>query len=233
MALFLSTVLIGISFCLSIPESIDKVMSYTNNDELAFVPVDFADANYGYRRFVSEHQMWCAPGAEVSVGVKTNLLYWLVATPNGGVELFWRRKWSFSVEGVYASWLFDQGEKFYYLTAVVSELRYWLRKDGRFNGHYVGVGLYWGQYDMQFRPIGEQGDFTGFGFSYGYDLPINKHLNLEFGIGVGCINRDYVKYEVLGNEFARTEAGQKLWYGPTKVSVACVWQIGNKRRGRR
>lgn len=231
MTTFLSTALIGISCYLSVPGGIESISLH--DDVAPFVASLPEYHSSSYRRFVPEHQMWCYRGPEISLGVKTNLLYWTLATPNAGVELFWRRRWSLSVEGAYARWLYNKGTKFYYLAAVSPELRYWLHGDGHFNGHYIGAGLHLGQYDIQFGRTGEQADFFGAGFSYGYALPVNKYMNIEFGFGVGFINRDYVKYETAGNEFVRTGAGQKLWLGPTRANISCVWHIGNKRRVRK
>lgn len=234
MASLLFSVWIGISSLLPVIENTDRHEALTENSEIVGTPASTLEKNLpAYRRFVPEHQMWCARGPEVSMALKTNLPYWLAATPNAGIEMFWRRSWSLSIEGVYASWLFDQKQKFYHLAAVSSELRYWFRKDGRFNGHHIGAALYLGQYDMQFGQTGEQTDFMGMGITYGYSLPVNQHFNVEFGIGLGCIRRDYIQYEVLGNEFARTGGGQKPWFGPTKISISGVWHIGNKQRGKR
>lgn len=234
MASLLFSVLIGISSILPVIENTDRHEVLIENREIVGTSVGILEKSLpAYRRFVPEHQMWCARGPEVSIALKTNLPYWLVATPNAGIEMFWRRRWSFSIEGVYASWLFDQERKFYYLAGVSSEFRYWFRKDGRFNSHHIGAALYLGQYDMQFKRTGEQADFKGIGITYGYSLPVNQYFNIEFGIGIGCISRDYLQYEMFENEFARTGNGQKTWFGPTKISISGVWHIGNKQRGKK
>lgn len=234
MTLQLSALLIGIFFCVAVAEGNDGIWRQTGHDQEMMLAVAFSENEVeACRRFVPEHQMWCARGPEISLGVKTNLLYWLVATPNAGLELFWRRRWSLSVGGVYACWLYNRGSKYYYVGAISSELRYWLRGDGRFNGHYIGAGLHLGQYDMQFGRTGEQADFFGGGFSYGYAYPVSKFLNIEFGLAIGLIKRDYTVYENREHEFINTGAGQKWWLGPTQARISCVWHIGNKRRGRR
>lgn len=231
---FLSTTLIGIFYFLSEPSGEEGIYPYVENNGEPGIAADVrGNENEIYRRFIPEHQMWCAPGPEVSLGLKTNLLYWPLATPNAGIELFWRRRWSLSIEGVYARWLFDQGKKYYYLAAIAPELRYWLRRDGRFNGHCLGAGIQLGEYDIQFGRTGEQADFAGFGLSYGYALPVSKVLNIEFGLGIGYVIRKYIRYEISENELMSVGDGRKAWIGPTKIGISCVWHIGNKKRGRR
>lgn len=232
---FLSTAFIGILCSLSYPENGERADAHAGEEKImeTIGAMEENENDMYYRRFVPEHQMWCAVGPEVSLGLKTNLLYWTAATPNAGFELFWRRRWSLSVEGVYASWLYNQKTKYYYLAAVAPELRYWLRRDGRFNGHYIGAGIQIGQYDMQFGSTGEQADFAGFGLAYGYALPVSRVMNLEFGLAMGYVTREYVRYEALGGEFVSTDTGRKAWVGPTRISISCVWHIANKRRGKR
>lgn len=235
MVSLLSALFIGILCLLSSPENGEVMPLNTGKQESPETIGDMLgnENNIYYRRFVSEHQMWCTPGPEVSLALKTNLLYWLAATPNAGLELFWRRRWSLSIEGTYASWLYNRATKYYYLAVISPEFRYWLRRDGRFNGHHFGAGIQIGQYDMQFGRTGEQADFAGFSLAYGYALPVTRVMNIEFGLAIGCIIRDYIRYETLNNEYVRTGDGRKAWIGPTRIDISCVWHIANKKRGKR
>jgi hypothetical protein len=68
-----------------------------------------------------------------------------------------------------------------------------------------------------------QGWFAGAGIAYGYALPLAKHWNAEFEIGIGYAYSRYDKFECEG-------CGQKVekdkshnYFGPTKAAISLVY----------
>lgn len=205
-----------------------------NGDEASVCLLNTSDAGYRtYRQFRPEYTMWCDRGLELSVAFKTNLLAWLLVTPNAELELFWKRRWSVCVSGNYASWLFSEGQRLYSLSGGASEFRWWLRGNGKFNGHYLGVGVYAGQYDIQLTSVGKQGEYYGAGFSYGYALQLTERVNLEFGLVAGYNLASYKKYVFDENEFVSLGNENRNGISLNRVRISLVWHMGNERRGKR
>ena len=59
----------------------------------------------------------------------------------------------------------------------------------------------------------------------GYQLRLNKALNLDFNLGLGYLNADYEKYEVIDGVRVRRGNGTKDWWGPINAGVTLVWKI--------
>lgn len=74
---------------------------------------------------------------------------------------------------------------------VQPEARYWLHE--KFNGHYFGVHGVYMDYDMSHvnfmsvmkKDFAYDGNAYGGGISYGYQLYLSPHWNIEFSAGVG------------------------------------------------
>ena len=229
----LSIVITGL-ICISVYATAAGCSLHENGDEVPVYSLNAPDAGYhAYRRFRPEYTMWCDRGAELSVAFKTNLLGWLLVTPNAELELFWKRRWSVCVSGNYASWLFSKGERLYSLAGGASEFRWWLRSDGKFNGHYLGVGVYAGQYDIQLSSVGKQGEYYGVGVSYGYGLQLTERVNLEFGLTAGYTLNSYEKYVFSENEFISAGNEDKNGVSLNRICISLVWHVGNERRGKR
>ena len=54
-----------------------------------------------------------------------------------------------------------------------------------------------GQFNYKLSETGRQGDLMGGGITAGYQLRLNKALDLDFNLGLGYLNADYEKYEVI------------------------------------
>lgn len=165
-------------------------------------------------------------------GLKTNGLYWLAALPNLELEFFFAKAMSIVVEGQY-TWLsqYLPIENAYYVWGASLEIRHYFRRDKRFEGWYMGVYGHTGQYDFKFANVGNQGDYYGAGLSAGYVLPIGKHFNLEFGLGVGYIyyiNSAYVwNANKQRHEWVNPVQPSENKWGifPSKAKVSFVWKF--------
>lgn len=165
-------------------------------------------------------------------GFKTNLLYWAVALPNLELEFYFGKSFSISLEGEY-TWLSEYlpVENAYYFWGVNGEFRYWFERNSRYEHWYLGVYGNAGQYDFKFNKVGNQGDYYSVGLTAGYVLPIGKHFNVEFGLGVGYIhytNSAYVWNAVRGrNEWQDpNNIDENRWnIFPTKAKISLLWKF--------
>lgn len=163
---------------------------------------------------------------------KTNLLYWAIALPNIEMEFFIGKRFSINIEGRY-TWMSEVlgNQKSYYTWGAGAEFRVWFKGDNKFEGFYAGIGGETGQYDFKFTDDGNgnQGDYYTAGVSFGYLMPINKHLNMEFGIGVGYVNYQDKEYLWSGKKFEPADKMDpiKTNWGifPTKAKVSLVWKF--------
>ena len=59
----------------------------------------------------------------------------------------------------------------------------------------------------------------------GYQLRLNKALALDFSLGLGYLNADYEKYEVIDGVRVRKGSEAKDWWGPINAGVTLVWKL--------
>lgn len=167
--------------------------------------------------------------------VKTNLLYDVTTTFNLGAELALDSKWTLDVSVNYNPWTFADNKKWKHYM-VQPELRYWLCE--KFNGHFFGVHLHGGQYNIgnintslkflgtDLSPLKSnrfEGWFAGAGIAYGYSWILARHWNIEAEVGLGYA---YSRFD----KFNCADCGKKLesgrfhhYVGPTKAAVNLIY----------
>jgi hypothetical protein len=177
------------------------------------------------------------------VGLKTNALYWATTTPNLGVEVAMGEKFTFNLEGGYNPWTFnedlDVNQKMKHFI-VSPEVRYWFCES--FNGHFVGLMANCSQFNVSAMPIPNvfmttgskgavvegskesryQGWAAGAGLTYGYQLILGKHWNMEATLGLGYWYATYDQYENRKCGYF-TQACQKHLFGPTKLGLSFIY----------
>lgn len=161
-----------------------------------------------------------AQSQERTIGIKTNALYWGALTPNLGVEMSLGRKWSVSVDGMYAPWTFKNNKK-YLGWAIQPELRWWCCE--AFTRHYVGIHYHYARYNIGEEMYRRDGHLMGGGISYGYIWVVNDHWNIDFNIGVGYARLEYDKFAQKCNKLV--EERDRNYWGPTKAGVTFVYKI--------
>lgn len=194
------------------------------------------------------------------MGLKSNMLYDLVAVPNLGAEFYLGSKLSLAANWSYAWWGGTRKHMYWRYYGGDLALRWWFGKASRvkpLQGHHLGV---YGQaltYDFSSGKKGFMGgapeenlfgkDPDGYpsiqsivGLEYGYSLPIAYRLNLDFTIGVGYYWGVIHKYDVYNDFYLRTGSSKFRFMGPTKLEVSLVWLLGRgnynegkKKRGKR
>ena len=182
-----------------------------------------ADTTYSFR-FVQQKDMVYVPwiGNDTELSLRANLLRWATLTPDLGVE--WRicPSWGIAVNGSWTSWSWNDKDRRYALWEVAPEIRYYM---GEKKAWYLGAMFKAGQFNYKISETGKQGDLMGGGITAGYQLRLNKALALDFNLGLGYLNADYEKYEVIDGVRVRRGNETKDWWGPINAGVTLVWKL--------
>lgn len=163
------------------------------------------------------------------IAVKSNLLYDATATVNLGVEAAFNKHWSLDLSGNYNGWDVAK-DKSWKHWMVQPEARYWLHET--FNGHYFGLHGVYMDYDMSHvnfisvmkKDFAYDGNAYGGGVSYGYQLYLSPHWNIEFSAGIGFIHFKYDK-SAYPPDGEPAYAYRNNYFGPTKLGVSIVYII--------
>lgn len=156
------------------------------------------------------------------LALRANLLRWATLTPDVGVEWRFAPLWSVTVSGSYASWGWSGNDRRYALWEIMPEVRRYLGRHGR---GYLGAQFKAGSFNYKFSETGKQGDLLGGGLTGGYTLRLNRALNLDFGLGVGCLHADYDRYTLLGTTRVRQGSYSKNHWGVSHAGISLVWNI--------
>ena len=156
------------------------------------------------------------------LSLRANLLRWATLTPDLGLE--WRicPSWGIAVNGSWTSWTWSDKDRRYALWEVAPEIRYYM---GEKKAWYLGAMFKAGQFNYKISETGKQGDLMGGGITAGYQLRLNKALALDFNLGLGYLNADYEKYEVIDGVRVRRGNETKDWWGPINAGVTLVWKL--------
>ena len=156
------------------------------------------------------------------LSLRANLLRWATLTPDLGLE--WRicQSWSIAVNGSWTSWTWSDKDRRYALWEVAPEVRYYM---GEKKVWYLGAMFKTGQFNYKISETGKQGDLMGGGITTGYQLRLNKALTLDFNLGLGYLNADFEKYEVIDGVRVRCGNETKNWCGPINAGVTLVWKL--------
>ncbi len=156
------------------------------------------------------------------LSLRANLLRWATLTPDLGLE--WRicPSWGIAVNGSWTSWNWSDKDRRYALWEVAPEVRYYM---GEKKAWYLGAMFKAGQFNYKLSETGKQGDLMGGGITAGYQLRLNKALALDFNLGLGYLNADFEKYEVIDGVRVRRGNETKDWCGPINAGVTLVWKL--------
>ena len=159
---------------------------------------------------------------DYNLSLRANLLRWATLTPDLGLE--WRicPSCGIAVNGSWTSWTWSDKDRRYALLEVAPEIRYYM---GEKKAWYLGAMFKAGQFNYKISETGKQGDLMGGGITTGYQLRLNKALALDFNLGLGYLNADYEKYEVIDGVRVRRGNETKDWWGPINAGVTLVWKL--------
>ena len=156
------------------------------------------------------------------LSLRANLMRWATLTPDLGLE--WRicPSWGIAVNGSWTSWTWSDKDHRYALWEVAPEVRYYM---GEKKAWHLGAMFKAGQFNYKLSETGKQGDLMGGGITAGYHLRLNKALDLDFNLGLGYLNADFEKYEVIDGVRVRCGNETKNWCGPINAGVTLVWKL--------
>ena len=160
------------------------------------------------------------------VFLTTNLLYDALLTPNIGVGVYLGKK-------MYAWWSNRGQRRYWRIYGGDLELRMQLghgRSGNPLSGHHVGLYFSIVTYDFQFgrSHTGVMGDKFNYaaGISYGYSLPLNRRLSLDFSAGIGYAWGKYMKQRLIDDHDVWLSTHRRRWFGPTRAEVCLTWLLG-------
>lgn len=180
--------------------------------------------------------------------IKSNMLYDAVLIPNIGAEFYIGKNLS-----VYGEWIhtwFSNKKRHRYWRLYGGDIgaRWWFGSKAKakpLTGHHLGI--YGGVliFDVEWGGTGYMGGKPGgtildrclvnTGIEYGYSLPINRRLNIDFSIGLGYLGGNYIEYYPFDNNYYRQKEYDLRYFGPTKAEISLVWLLGhgntNNREG--
>lgn len=157
------------------------------------------------------------------LALRANLLRWATLTPDLGLE--WRicPTWSVMVSGSWTSWTWSDNERRYALWEIMPEVRYHL---GQARRGYLGAQFKAGAFNHKLCSAdGRQGDLIGGGLTGGYSLKLNRALDLDFSLGLGCLHADYDRYSVTRGVRVLSGSASKNYWGVTHAGVSLVWNL--------
>ena len=174
------------------------------------------------------------------LAVSTNLLYDLAITPNVAVEVPIGQHWSVLADYTFPWWVNRTNDMAWQLLKWELGGRYWLGKRNAddpmdvLRGHFLGLDLGLGYYDLEPRHTGWQGEFVTAGVEYGYGCRLGKKWRLDFYGGVGIFLTGYRYYE--GNaddsKLIWQYDGRYTWFGPVKLGASIQYIFTTKKPGR-
>lgn len=172
------------------------------------------------------------------VAVKTNMLFDLLVSPNFEIELPLGRdnRWSIMHEYWTPWWIWKHNSWAYELQTWGLEGRYWY---GRrclpcrpvLTGPFVGVYVAAGQYDIELRSHGDQGEFFSTGVTWGHSWILGRRWNLEFTASAGVVFGPRRHYHGMFSDthLIWQHNGSIFYAGPTKLKVSLVWLLERPR----
>lgn len=178
--------------------------------------------------------------ATVYWSLHTNALYDLVAIPNLGAELYLGKHFSIAANWWYAWWKTDSKHRYWRTYGGYIAPRYWLGKAAAakpLTGHHLGLYAQVMLYDFEwggtgylsgtpYKNISHRPTWGG-GIEYGFALPIQRRLNIDFTIGLGYLKGRYWKYVPLDEGYRWISVNNLNWWGPTKCEASLVWLLGD------
>ncbi|GHT45066.1 hypothetical protein FACS189440_00340 [Bacteroidia bacterium] len=160
---------------------------------------------------------------EGKFSIRTNLLYWAVATPNLGIEYKPAERFGILVNGLWSHWIWS-GEDNHHRTWMVSpEVRYYT---GANKNWFIGMEGHAAEFNFKFGDTGYQGDALGGGLTGGYKLKLSRVFDLDFSLGLGYTQLKYDTYYRSREVMVLKEGGlKKDFFGPTQAGVSLVLNL--------
>lgn len=218
--------------------------------EIEEVAISIADDEYGFSNIINDlpsvpalslpplYEMVTKP----IIAASTNLLYDLAITPNFSVEVPIGQRFSIFADYTFPWWVNRANDRAWEILKWDIGARFWMSRRDRNNpmdvlkGHFIGIDLGAGYYDIEPKHTGYQGEFQTVGLEYGYAWKLGEHWRLDAFVGAGWMGTHYRYYEGSADDqhLLYQYNGKLQWFGPTKagVSIKYIFTHDVKRRVR-
>ena len=156
--------------------------------------------------------------------IKTNLLNWLIAQSNVGLEVDFARHWSIGVHANYSAWNYFKNTLKFRTLDIRPGIRYWISPCNTkwYFGAHFGVAWYNYAFDGEYRyqDHDRRSPAIGGGIDIGYRLPLsaNHRWNVEFGLSGGVYMLHYDKFINVKNGLKAGDE-KKTYIGPDGASI--------------
>ena len=183
--------------------------------------------------------------------LKTNLLLWGLAAPNGQIEFPLGRTNKWSIEGeVFWPWfIWSHNVHAHQCGNIGLELRYWLgnrKKHHTLDGWHIGLGAAAGYYDFEWRKHkGYQGEYLNIYGNIGYQHRWGKRKQwaVDGGLAIGWIPtkyREYLGSSIFPEGHEEDHDGHLMWQKTTSknffmathanISLAYMFHTKSKKK---
>lgn len=171
----------------------------------------------------------------ISIGVKTNLLYDVLAIPNLEGEIYWANRYSIAAGWEYAWWKSDKRHRYWRINGGSITFRRWFGKrvaERPLSGHHIGIYGQLSTYDFEWGKKGRMSDKWNYGggIEYGFSLPVARCLHLDFSMGLGYRGGKYKEYLPIDGHYVWQADKRKHYWGITRAEVSLVWITGWRSR---
>lgn len=180
--------------------------------------------------------------------VSTNVVYdlgfvadYMYFTPNFSVEVPIGQKWSVLGEYTFPWWVSEANDRAWEILKWDIGCRRWLSPHNPahrmdvLSGHFVGLDLAAGYYDIEPLHKGYQGEFQTVGLEYGYAWKLNESWRLDAFIGGGWMGTHYRFYagDSTDQHLIYQHHGKLTWFGPTKAGISAKYIFSSSGKYRR
>ena len=180
--------------------------------------------------------------------VSTNLVYDLFGvtdgfrfTPNVSLEFPIGNKWSTFIDYAFPWWVTKGNNQAWQILKWDIGSRYWLSRHNSkvpmdiLSGHFVGIDLGAGYYDIEPKHKGWQGEFQTVGIEYGYAWKLGQAWRLDAYVGAGWLGTHYRYYvgDSTDQHLLYRNHGKMTWLGPTKAGISIKYIFNTERRNGR
>lgn len=170
--------------------------------------------------------------------VSTNLLQDALITPNFMIEFPIGKRWSVYGEYTFPWWLHKKNHMAWEMLKWDLGVRYWpfYKPDESdpmdiMRGHFFGLDVSAGYYDIEPKHTGYQGEFIVLGAEYGYAWKLNRDWRLDAFVGVGWMGSQFRYYsgDATDQHLIYQYSGKFNWFGPTRLGVSIKYIIPYSR----
>ena len=176
--------------------------------------------------------------------LKTNLLPWVITTPNIQWEhtLGYKNKWSIEIEALAAWWTLSHNAYANQMLYGSVELRRWLgnrRVRHALSGWHIGLAVGGGYYDLEWKSDGYQGEVINTYINIGYQHRFGhfRQWLIDAGIGLGYLYSPYRKYfgsskfptgheEQYDDHLMWQETNRRNWFGAAHANITIGYVFG-------